>query len=420
MRILHISETDIGGASKAANRIHHALIKQGVHSIRFVRRKFSSDPTILTHSGLYTRLKTAIITRISSSVTNFIYPNRKKNAFSNSIFTAMKIPRKLVEHSDIIHLHWLGLTSLNFSDIPKFNKPIVWRLPDMFPFTGGCHYSGGCERYINECSICPFLDSHRRYDLAYFNYRKKLKAIQQIKNLVVSAPSSWLTACALKSKVFEGKNVLKVPTGVNLELLTPLDKRVARNILGLKSYSDCKIISYGAATPRITRKGYDLFCSSLKYLAEKFDDNINMYKLLILGKLDKPLDNTFGIETITIGHLFDEVSLKIFYSAADVFVAPSIEENLPNTAIEALACGTPVVGFNVGGMPDIIVDKLNGRIAKSIEPQALAECTQWVLEDANRHLNLCKEARKFAEKNFDLTRQVSDYMMIYEKLLLQA
>ncbi len=141
------------------------------------------------------------------------------------------------------------------------------------------------------------------------------------------------------------------------------------------------------------------------------------YKLIVFGSSNDSFGDNFGFDIKFLGRLYDEVSLRLVYSATDVFIVPSIEENLPNTGLEALACGTPVVGFNVGGMPDLINDKVNGRLVQDIDVKGLGECIHWVLEDSDRHRVLCKAARAVAEEHFDLRRQVKDYLNVYEGMV---
>jgi len=422
MKILHIGENDsFGGASRASYRIHRGLLAAGAESRLFVRSKFSDDATVLTCSGERAQFGAYVAPKIDSFLKRRLHPKCSRDTFSINLFPGMSIPQKLVSEADIIHLHWIGQTTLSYKDIYKFNKPIVWRFPDIFPLTGGCHCSGGCDKYVSECGACPFLESSRDYDLSTYNFRKKLKAIQRVDKLVVAAPSRWMVRCASNSRIFQGRDIRHVPTGVDLEAFSPMDKKQARRLLGLDENCAKKVVAFGAVgAGSLPRKGFPFLHSAIQALSGASTEDAGNYKLLVFGSSNDSFGEELGVDIEYLGRFYDDVSLRLVYAAADVMIVPSTEENLPNNGLEAFACGTPVVGFNIGGMPDLIDDKVNGRIACEINADSLADCIRWVLADDERHKALCRSAREKAEQCFDLKRQVDDYLTIYRDLLGEA
>lgn len=418
LRVLHVGENDIhGGASLAAHKIHTELLRRGVDSRRFVRRKFSSDPCVYHPEGFWANQKIYKSSLVDGFLINKAFSCSSNAAFSNNLFPALSIPPHLINEADVVHLHWMGRSSLNLSQLAKINKPIVWRLPDMFAFTGGCHYSGDCEKYREHCGKCPLLGLSFRYDLSYLNLKKKIEGVRRLKNLVVATPSRWLENCAKSSTVFKDCTVIRVATGVDLNAFLPLEKVDARSKLGLGHLGTKKIISFGAFQVTAGRKGYRELLSSLRYLSDRLGEKVSEYHLLVFGDQGSTLLDTHGFSTSYLGHLDNSEKLSLAYSAADVFIVPSLEENLPNTGIESLACGTPVVGFNVGGMGDLIADQVNGAIADEIGPESLAHSIKWVLEDSVRHAEMCQRARRSAVENFSQVKQVDEYLRIYEDLV---
>jgi glycosyltransferase involved in cell wall biosynthesis len=417
MNILHIASSDTeGGASRAAHRLHRELTKLGVNSRMFVRKKGSGNSDIRSPGGAFAKSMAVIAPFLDWKLTKTFYPRKEKGLFSCNMFLGMNIPADEVERADLIHLHWLGTGAVNFSDIKKFGKPVVWRLPDMFPFTGGCHYSGECQAYEEQCGACPFLGSRAQHDVSWFNLRRKRQAIARIEKLEAVAPSRWLADCASRSSVFAGRTVHTVNTGVDLNAFAPLEKNAARQLLGLVVDPGQKVIAFGAVKAQESkRKGGALLYEAIRTMVAQ-TKGADKYKLLVFGASEIP-ENDLPVETMLLGHLSDDLTLRIVYSAADVFVVPSLEENLPNTGLEALACGTPVVGFYVGGMPDLVQEGRNGSLAKNIDALSLAERLEWVLQDEVRLAALCRNARIVAEESFDLERQASDYLRIYEAFL---
>lgn len=417
MRILHISAfDDAGGASQAAYRLHFSLVKQGVDSQFFVSKKTSSKPFVTRNEGPFARLWENMLTSVDTFPNKF-FKLSSPAPFSNNFLPGMRIPRSEMSRADIIHLHWLGMGHIHPRQIYSFNKPVVWRLPDMFAFTGGCHYSSECEGYTHSCGNCPKLQRPKKHDLSYFNWKRKKKYYHKTRQLTIVTPSEWLANCARKSSLLQGKDIVKIHTGVNTIHYHNLSKKIALKALGLEHLEDSYIIAFGAINATSdTRKGFLQLEEAILKLNERLKNESKKLCLLVIGGYEEKVKNKLPIESYYLGHLQDHISLNIAYNAADVFVVPSLEENLPNTGLEAMSCGTPVVSFAVGGMPELVDHKQNGYLAPINNIDALAEGIHWVLSN-NTQKNLSEQARTKIEKKFQLENTTQEYIALYHSIL---
>lgn len=302
---------------------------------------------------------------------------------------------------------------MSFGEISKLDCPVVWTLHDMWAFTGGCCYAGDCKAYFRSCGSCPQLNSGSGRDISYQIWNRKLRHLKKI-NLTVVSPSRWLAECAKLSFLFRDVRVEVIPNGLDLTQFKPIDKKIAREILGLPL--NRKFILFGAMNAASdSRKGFQNLQPALQQLAVNKDTE--KAELIVFGSSQPADPPDFGLQTRYLGRLHDDVSLALLYSAADVFVAPSIQENLANTVMEALACGTPCVAFDIGGMPDMIEHRLNGYLARPFEPSDLAAGIAWVLSDDSRCSALARRAREKAEAEFEIQSVAGRYAKLYGELL---
>lgn len=414
MKILLLNTSDIsGGAARAAYRLHRGLQTIGVDSQMLVQNKTSDDLTVISPQ---TKLEKgwAKIRPTLDAIPLQLYQKRDRPPYSVQ-WLPERIAAKIAEiDPDIIHLHWICGGYLNIETIAKFNKPIVWTLHDMWPFTGGCHYSGECDHYIQSCGACPQLHSHRNWDLSRWVWQRKAKAWKDL-NLTIVTPSRWLAKCAKVSSLFQGLRIEVIPNGIDNQRYKPIDKQLAKNLIGLPS--DKQIILFGAVDATSDpRKGFHLLTSALQKLSYSLKQD--QIELVVFGSSQPSQPPDFGFKAHYLGRLNDDISLSILYAAADVFVAPSIQDNLPNTVMEALACGTPCVAFNIGGMPDMIEHQKNGYLALPFEVEDLARGIAWVLEDKQHWQSLSWRARKKVEQEFTLERQAKTYLKLFEEILV--
>ena len=415
MDVLLLSKADTdGGAARAAYRLHRGLQEIGISSRMMVQLQLSSDPSVLVASSSFGKLETKLqlSQRIDSLPLNF-YRNRSPTLFSSQWF-----PDQLASHitqinPDVINLHWICKGFLSIETLAKFKQPIVWTLHDMWAFTGGCHYTENCDRYTKSCGACPQLQSTQEKDLSYWVWNRKARAWSNL-NLTVVTPSRWLAECARRSALFQHLRIEVIPNGLDTQIFKPLNRRIARDRLNLPQ--DKFLVLFGAMYANSdTRKGLQFLQPAMQKLS--ITDWQDRIELIIFGA-PKPIKATnFGFKTHYLGNLNDDVTLALVYAAADVFVAPSMQDNLPNTVMEALACGTPSVAFNIGGMPDLIEHQHTGYLAQPYDVNDLVAGIAWVLDNPERHLALCKRSRQKVEQEFTLQLQAQRYATLFEELL---
>jgi glycosyltransferase involved in cell wall biosynthesis len=284
----------------------------------------------------------------------------------------------------------------------------------MWAFTGGCHYSGDCEGYTKSCGSCPQLQSKTNWDLSRWVWQRKRKAWNNL-NLTIVTPSKWLAECAKASSLFQGLRIEVIPNGVDIQKYKPINQAQARDILGLPIDKNL-ILFVSASAISDSRKGFQFLQPALQQLRHNLQLK-DQTELVIVGS-SPPIDPpNLGFKAHYLGRLNDDISLALLYAAADVFVAPSLEDNLPNTVIESLACGTPCVSFKIGGMPDMIDHRQNGYLAQPFEIKDLANGIAWVLMDSERHKALREQSRKRVEKEFSTKQQVEQYVGLYRQLI---
>ena len=410
MKVLHVSSYDInGGAAIAAYRLHKSLLNKRIESRMLVMRKEGDLPTVHSAGGNVAKWL-SYTKKYLDSIPNYIYRKRAKVYFSNLGISNYLIKYIKSEKPDIIHLHWINDGFVNISQLKKVKVPIVWTLHDMWSFTGGCHYTGDCTKFTQCCGKCPLLGSKMNYDLSTHNIKKKVEIMNKV-NINIVTCSNWLKECASQSQVLKDKNIYVIPNTLNTNLFKPIDKKAARSILNLPL--DAKIILFGAVNPLSNiRKGYKYLIQSLNNI--KLDNSKIL--LCVFGASTGNLEEEVPYNVRYMGVLRDELSLALHYSAADVFVAPSIEDNLPNTVMESLACGTPVVSFKVGGLTDMVKHNINGYVASFKSSEDLAKGIIFIIENSEV-LNMNKLARESVMKKYTNEIVSSKYIDLYNSML---
>lgn len=422
MRILHLSTSDKGGAGIAAVRLHEALLQQGIQSklltlykhtdtvqqhYQFNKAKYSVFPAFQKGVDFGGRVlkKLGIHKEFYTKFSNKYLKGRPKGfeffSFPLSEYELEKHP--LVVEADIIHLHWI---SEGFLDYNRFfstiNKKFVWTLHDMNPFTGGCHHSDSCIKYIADCSNCPQLTGTIDVNMAGEMLQKKEVLFSKKKDNEISiiTPSAWLGRISKQSlifKRFEHFHFFNIADGNSFFYR---NKSEARIKLGLPA--DKKIILFVANHINNPRKG-------VRYLLEA----IPLFKtqdifLCSVGHIANDLKGNNSL--LQLGYIMDNETMADVYNAADVFVLPSLAENFPNTIVESLLCGTPVIAFNVGGIPEQINDS-NGLIVEGISPTKLSETIDTFFENLSRYKPdlIAKSARKKYDSNIIIEQHLELY-----------
>jgi glycosyltransferase involved in cell wall biosynthesis len=286
-------------------------------------------------------------------------------------------------------------------------------LQDAWALTGGCHYPYDCQGYHDRCGACPQLGSGRQRDLSRQGWQRKAKTFQPLP-LTVVAISHWLGDCARASALFRQARVKVIPNGLDTQQFHPLDPMMARQILGLPQ--DKHLVLFGALNAlQDTRKGAEFLFAALQELHQA--GKTNTLELVVFGCSRPQAPPDLGFPTHYLGHLHDDVSLALLYSAADVMVVPSVQEGLGQTATEACACGTPVVAFDNSGLRDVVDHQKNGYLARALVAADLAQGIAWVLADPGRHRALGPAARQKAVQEFDLALVAHRYQQVFEDVL---
>ena len=412
MKVVHLSTyTAQGGAGIATLRIHKKLLEKGIDSSLLVFKPSGAfaPGVIEVKKGFFYKAKDFFLFRVD----NFFFRNKIRpgaQQFSFNFFRRVNIKHHpLIKQADIVCLYWVGANFLTPKQIGEINKPLVWRLSDKWPFTGGCHYSGDCKRYENHCGSCPQLVTDKKKDFTWYQWKNKKQAWHN-KNITIVAPSNWIAEAAGKSSLFKNKPILKVGTGVDHAIFNPTDKQEAKQALSIPVNS--KVILFGANNALAsTYKGGIFF----KKLIEKLADKDFVFLLFGSDKTQNADDIYKKVKFL--GMLKNESELRQAYNAADIFICPSTEDNLPNTVLESMACGTPCIAFrDSGGVVDAIDHKENGYLAEFKNVDDLINGISWISE-ANTSGTVSLKAREKILKEFTLEKQVNSLIEVYHSVL---
>lgn len=414
MRVLFLNSSDRGGgAANAAFRLCQGIKSCGIDTKMLVQCKTGDSIDVLGPKTFCHKML-SFLNPFTDTIPVRFYRNRPLLNFSTGLLPDQLRKRVSLLAPDLIHLHWVAQGFGGISALPHFDRPVVWTLHDFWPFTGGCHYPGPCERYRHSCGECPVLGSNRACDLSRLILKKKLASWRQV-NLTLVAPSRWIRDCARQSSLFNDVPIEVIPNGLDLRSFKPVNRKIARELLNLPQ--EKKLILFGAKSTDDPRKGFKLLAQALLHLDKSLADKS---ELLLFGSGEESFFQGSALQARYLGSLHDEVSLALLYAAVDVFVAPSIQENLANTVMEALACGTPCVAFNIGGMPDMIEHLMNGYLTEPFDIVELAAGIRWVLCDDTKHLELSRAARRKAEDDFSLEKVSLRYSDLYQSRLKQV
>jgi glycosyltransferase involved in cell wall biosynthesis len=416
MRITHLSTTDqAGGAARAAYRLHQGLLKIGCDSKMLVQRKASSDPTVLTfvpREDLGTRIHRAIRGRYLSRNRRRLEALPKGASFLSEDRSehGADVLRQL-PGQEILNLHWIA----GFFDYERFFEqaplglPIVWTLHDMNPFTGGCHFDGACGKFVDACGACPQLDSTDAHDFSGQCWQRKKTALERIEKeqLHLVSPSQWMAGEARKSSILDRFPLTVIPYSLDTEVFRPHEKQLARKTFDLPA--DAQIVLFVADSVEEKRKGLQQLLQAI--------EGMRVANGLCLASLGRGLAFPGGNLPIwNLGYVRDDEKLALAYSAADVFVAPSLQDNFPNTILEAFACGVPVVANAVGGCAEQVQDGVTGMLTKPGDSEHLRTAIISVLDNPELRARMSAACRRTAVEHYGLEIQATRYRELYEKL----
>jgi glycosyltransferase involved in cell wall biosynthesis len=408
-----------GGAAVACHRLMNALQKNGVEATMLVQELNFPDKNVVEAQPGYIGRKKAFM-RFAADRFYFLLHEKNKEvrfAFSPANVGTDISLHPLIQQADIIHLHWINFGFLSLESLKKLirlNKPIVWTLHDMWAFTGGCHYSGTCTNYQTHCHTCPFLKNPHPKDLSYKVFEQKMALLNKATITFVTC-SQWLGGLARKSTLLQHFLIQAIPNPIDTVIYQPMGKQKAREALQIPL--DKKLILFGAFKIADPRKGFTYLREALYILKQTYPSQTNNIGLLLFGKTDPQLLKTdLVFPQYHLGKVSSTEKLVQVYNAADVFVLPSLEDNLPNTVMESMACGTPTVAFHTGGVPEMITHGQNGYLANY---QSAADLAQGIYQMlfASEASELSKRAREQVVTNFNETLIAQKYSHLYRQLL---
>lgn len=414
--------TDLGGAGIATLRLHNGLrqieipsvtyvqYKAGTHNYTYVLPPSQTDSILPDgHGGAFLASRTKDSRRLTQALAQ--WPNRPAGCEAFSISDASPRLRDvpLLDQMEIFHLHWIA----GFLDIPANtdflkNKKIVWTLHDMNPFTGGCHYAGNCSGYMKQCGSCPQLGSNKDYDLSRCTWKKRNYTYRNL-DITIVTPSRWLADEVRKSTLMGKFPIHCIPNGIPMNVFKPYSKTSVRDTLGIPHEES--VLLFSADNILNKRKGLQYLIEALLLLRKKVGQkNIT---LLLLGSGGEQI-HKLPFTVRALGNLSSSLAMAAAYSAADAIVLPSLEDNLPNVLIEAQACGTPAVAFNIGGIPEIIEHGKTGWLAQAQNTEELSDGLLWALTPNPARSLLC---RSHALEHYSLSTCAKAYESLYNSLL---
>ncbi len=419
MNVLHLSSSEsIGGAAKACSRISLSLNEIGVESKILTQLKNSKSSSVYDiNNNKFEEIKTK--TRILMDyILIKTLTKQERGRFSFPYVGTKLLDHPAVKSADIINLHWINGGYINLKSIKNLlllNKPIVWTFHDMWTFTGGCHYTGDCNNYLTECKNCPSLKFKNGSDFSNKIFRDKEEIFNKYKFNIVTC-SKWLANEAKRSHLLRDYHLNVIPNPINLKIFKPVLSNEARQKLNLPENK--LLFLFSSFTVNEKRKGFDYLINSLNGLYNEHGNLKDKIELVVLGAADANTLNKIPFKINIVGRINDSEKIALYYSAADLFIAPSLQENLSNTVMESLSCGTPVLAFNIGGMPDMIDHEQNGYLAAKIGMNELIEGALWFINlDENSKQNLRTNARNKVVENFSPLKIANQYKELYEKLL---
>lgn len=416
MRVLIVNTSErVGGAAVAANRLTEALNNNGVKAKMLVRDKQTDNITIATLPASWRNRWHFLWERFVIWWKNGF---RRKNLFAVDIANAGTDITRLPEfkEADIIHLHWVNQGMLSLKDIRKIlasGKPVVWTMHDMWPCTGICHYASECIGYHDACGQCWLLSFPKDKDLSHRVFMKKQRIYAETKIRFVTC-SRWLESKARKSRLLTEHNIRTIHNALNTSVFRPIDRRTVRQELGLPT--DKQLILFGAMKITDKRKGIDQFVEACQLLSEKNSKDPLSIGIVVFGNHSSELEVLLPFSVYSLGYISGESQMAKVYNAVDLFVIPSLEDNLPNTIAESQACGTPCVGFRVGGIPEMIDHQENGYIAEYRDAEDFAQGIYWILQEADSE-TLSHNARKKAIVAYGEDSVAKQYVQLYEEAL---
>lgn len=422
MNVVHLSTYHLsGGAGVAATRLHRAMLAQGVASTLLVGipnrlERHQPEDGVLYLANNFLAEQTAFGRFVAERL--YFLPYERSPAvrfgFSPAQFGANLTFHPAIQQADILHLHWINFGFLSIAGLRALfdlGKPIVWTIHDQWAFTGGCHYSRTCSRYQTHCHTCPYLKKPSERDLSYRLFEQKKQLFAQYMPHFVP-PSQWLGDDLRRSTLLQNAPMTIIPNTIDQAVFCPVDRADANARLDLPN-TQTKRLLFASASVTDERKGFRFLAEALQ-LVHQAHPELSL-ELLVFGKGKTYLFAEIPYTVRHLGILREADDIVAAYNAADALIVPSLEDNLPNTIMEALACGTPVVGFRTGGIPEMIEPDLTGYLADVANATDLADGIVRLLRHPNP-ATLRHNARHFAETHYGGRVVVNQYVELYKSM----
>ncbi len=428
MKVHHFSTFPYGGAAIAAKRLHVELLQQNTDS-RFLYYLNDREPpqfaatrqleSIEPHSTAWPPpLAKWLDKKKNRRVRNLYEKHITGRAPELETFSMAEQLRcanldLTAVDADVVHLHWVAFMAdypIFFQRIPQ-GKPIVWTLHDMNPFTGGCHFTSGCQRFIKGCGNCPQIQNPQSNDVSAISYQVKRKTLASRQHLTVVAPSRWLLNEAQRSPLWPvNTNFQQIKYGLDSNSFRPQEKSSARMRLGLPIGS--VVVGFGADNLSNPRKGLALLEQALSLSPSS---RTHLTALIFgAGKVDAASLCVHNV--LQLGFLSSEAKQVDAYNACDFFVVPSLADNQPQTALEAMACGVPVIAFDSGGIGEVVKHGENGLLAAPDDLQGLANAIEKLILGSDLRRQLAQGARMSMLREHEGKAQALKYLGLYEKI----
>jgi len=411
MKVVHVNSNDVGGAAQASKNLHYALLRMGIHST-FLSKYYHS--TQLKNHYAYLKHKSVhhyMDYLLENYLLRGLFPPNDGYSQDTVLFTS---PHSLfrpevadiIQAADIVHLHWTS----HFLDYQNFfnyiNKPVVWSLHDMNAFTGGCHYAHQCSGFITGCTTCPQIGSTNQPQAAETYFIIKKQSIENFKKLLIAAPSRWMLNQSAKSLIFKNLAHFYLPNVYDPNVFKIGDPVYCKNKWNIPSH---KInLLFVVHSFKIQSKGFGLLKLAIKLLPQ---DN---FHCTLVGK---DLDDIFlnDITYTKVNYVQKQVEMAELYNAAEILMHPSICDNAPNTIAESLLCGTPVIAFNVGGVPEMIEDGMDGFLTYRQSAQDFADAILKFVQQRTKFNRETISTR--ATLKFNDTENLKPYLKLYSEMM---
>ncbi|WP_297893756.1 glycosyltransferase [uncultured Desulfovibrio sp.] len=339
-----------------------------------------------------------------------LYPQRQRNMPWTTPLLGNNLTHWVKElKPDIVHMHWAAASTIDFVSLRKISVPLVWTFHDVWPISGGCHCNMECTKWRVGCNKCPLLGaSFPGFDLAKLLWNYKHRAYRQV-NIEAICPSRWLADMTAASPLWRGKTVHHLGNAIDMRLFAPANKAEMRRLWGIPE--DKPVILFGATVSTIPYKGFHLLLQALECLKKQGTDA----HLVVFG--ENPAGNDLNFPSTSVGFVHDPARLATLYAAADVFVIPSMQDNLPTTVLESSACGTPCVAFDIGGIPDMIIHNENGYLARKFDVVDLAHGIKLILQSPELAQRWGSNAREHIFSNYESSMIARQHIELYQRVI---